>query len=389
MDQHELNQMFDALRPDPRRERELLKNLLQDDARRKKPMKNWKRVIVGLAATALLATAATAAVWSGLNQRFLDYLDVDPEDSEAVAEAEDLLLPGAMAVDITKEDNGAALRVTQVLRDRNTIMILADFTAPEGTSLYLGEPNTTGKWSFKGFDIESADGAVAFLNTAGDWIGDGLVSGYGWSVLEDDDPLDNHISMILTVRPETGDPEFEKAVAFQASAENLSYYDWETKEIVLVYAGNWDFKVDLPQWDIGWTMWVDQVIGELDGAVITAGELYLSPLNFELALTRKGGLDFGAASDEAGDAAYSRWLSIGNNQQITLTTKDGEIIPLELCGGGIGFEEKVVAHRLFEITDPAKFQGGTLTIEWDFYDCNESGSVTILLDDLAPVEPQQ
>ena len=73
-----------------------------------------------------------------------------------------------------------------------------------------------------------------------------------------------------------------------------------------------------------------------------------------------------------------------------MTTKEGEGIPLELCsgGGGIDFNEKVVVHRLSKITDPAKFQGGTLTIEWDFTrNSEESGSVTIPLDALAPVEP--
>jgi len=382
MDRHELIQMFDAMTSDPRQERELLEKLLQNDARRKKTMKHWKQVIAGVAAAALLVTAAAAAV-PGLSQKLLGYFGVAPEDTQAV----DLLLPGAMSVDIIKEDNGAALRVTQVLRDRDAIMILADFTAPEGTSLYLGEPDTPGIWLFKGFDFESADGTIAFLNAAGERIGDGLVARYGWDVLEDDDPLDNHVSMILTVFPEMGDPEFEKAVAFQASAEDLSYYDGETQEMVLVYAGNWDFKVDLPQRDIGWTMRVDQVIGELDGAVITAGELYLSPLTLELGLTREGGLDFGAALDEAGEAAYSRWLSIGNSQQITLTTKDGETVPVEMFGGsGISFEKKVEQHRLSKITDPAKFKGGTLTIKWDFYHSGESGSATILLDDLKPVE---
>ena len=60
MDRHELNRMFDGLAPDPRRERELLRQLLQDDMRRKRPMKNWKQVVIGAAAAALLVTGATA-----------------------------------------------------------------------------------------------------------------------------------------------------------------------------------------------------------------------------------------------------------------------------------------------------------------------------------------
>lgn len=61
MDRHELNRMFDALAPDPGREQELLCQLLQDGARRKNPMKNWKRIVIGVAAAAMLVTGATAA----------------------------------------------------------------------------------------------------------------------------------------------------------------------------------------------------------------------------------------------------------------------------------------------------------------------------------------
>lgn len=69
MDRRELNKMFDELTPDPKRERELLKKLLQDDARRKRPMKNWKRVVIGVAAAALLVTGAAAAASPELLER--------------------------------------------------------------------------------------------------------------------------------------------------------------------------------------------------------------------------------------------------------------------------------------------------------------------------------
>lgn len=61
MDRHELNRMFDALGPDPRREQELLRQLLQDGTRRKNRMKSWKRIVIGVAAAAMLVTGAAAA----------------------------------------------------------------------------------------------------------------------------------------------------------------------------------------------------------------------------------------------------------------------------------------------------------------------------------------
>lgn len=396
MDRRELNKMFDQLTPGPARERELLRKLLQeDDARRKKPMKNWRQAVLMAAVAALMVTAATAAVvLPRIDQKMLNHLDVDPEDTAAVAEAVDLLYPGAMELDITKESNGAALHATQILRDRDTIMILADFTAPEGTRLYMGEPDSPGISTFKGF-TSSFFYNIDFLDASGEPMGqDGLAAAYGWGLLEDDDPLDNRLSLMFTLSPhmDAGGAIWE-AVSLRVPVMDLAYYDREQMDLVTVYSGDWSFETPLPQKDIGWIMQVDQVVGELDGATVTAGQLYLSPMTFELRLRRDGGLDFGAPIDEKNaeenEAMYSRWLSIGNNvQRLTLTTKDGETIPLELRGGGeIDFDEKVLLHRLSKITDPAKFQGGTLTIEWDFTrNSEESGSWTISLDSLKPVE---
>lgn len=64
MERHKLNRMFDVLTPNPERERALLEELLRNDTKRKtsaKSMKNWKRVVASVAATALLMTCTVAA----------------------------------------------------------------------------------------------------------------------------------------------------------------------------------------------------------------------------------------------------------------------------------------------------------------------------------------
>ncbi len=98
MDRRELNKMFDALAPDPQRERELLQKLLQDDARRKRPMKNWKRVVVGVAAAALLVTGATAAY-----QIFRKEVPLEPDKT-----VPGMLGSGQTAWEQTYVDEGAA-----------------------------------------------------------------------------------------------------------------------------------------------------------------------------------------------------------------------------------------------------------------------------------------
>lgn len=383
MDRRELNEMFDRLAPDPRRERELLQRLLQEDTRRSKPVKNWKRIVVGVAAAALLLTTVAAAAVPGLSQKLLAYLGVGPENTQAAG----LLAPGAMAVDITVEDSGAALHVSQVLRDRTSVMVAMEFTAPEGTSLRMGSTNPKVVSADMGFDGDP--GGFAFLDRDGNRI----ETSYGgsWRVLEDGDPLDNHLSLLFVATQ--GRQLMEEAVSVRVPANTLYYSDMDEDgrlKRVEVYSGDWSVEVPLPQRDIGYVQRVDRSIGTLDGADLILEEVYVSPMALDLKLRREGGTDFvGVALDEAGEAAYGRWLSIGENpKRITLTTGDGVVVPLE-CGVGTfgSYEEKEAVHRLTEITDPARFQGGTLTLEWDFYNSEESGSVTIPLDGLLPVEP--
>lgn len=98
MDKRDLNRMFDGLSPDPARERDLLRQLLQDDARRKRPMKNWKRVVIGAAAAALLVTGATAAY-----QIFRQEIPLEPDKI-----VPGMLGSGQASWDQTYVDEGAA-----------------------------------------------------------------------------------------------------------------------------------------------------------------------------------------------------------------------------------------------------------------------------------------
>ena len=131
MEQRDLNRMFDALAPTQEQEQAVLDRLLQTERKGNSMKKLKKLTVLGIAA-ALMVISCAAAVVTGLDQRLADYFGASPEQAE-------LLLPGAVPVDVTVEDNGAALHVTQVLMDRYTIIFLADFTAPEGTVLDMKE----------------------------------------------------------------------------------------------------------------------------------------------------------------------------------------------------------------------------------------------------------
>lgn len=345
-------------------------------------MKQWKSAVLAAVAAVLLVTAAAAAAVPGLSQKLLAYLGVAPEDAHTAQ----LLAPGAVAVDIVKEDNGATLHVTQVLRDRHCVLVLAELTAPEGTQLYMGEPDPTGQNTMKGLNGTGGMVFPDFLDEDGEKLD---VTAYShWRMVDDEDPWDNRVTLMFTFAPNSA----QKAASLWVPARDLAYFDMEKQAVVPVYSGDWSFEVPLPQGEIGWTLKADRAIGELDGADIYLEELYLSPMTLAVSLRREGGIDFGAPIDEENaeenEAMYSRWLSIGNAKQLILTTRDGETIPLEGTSGTIGIEDKILMNRLTQIADPAKFQGGALTLEWDFtHNSQEAGSFTLKLDDLRPVEP--
>lgn len=378
MDRRDLTRMFDGLSPDPLRERELLRQLLQNDARRNRPMKNWKRVVVGVAAAALLVTGAAAATVTGVSQRLLAYLGVAPENSQAA----ELLIPGAMAVDITKEDNGAVFHVSQVLRDRTSIMALIDFTAPEGTSLWMGERDGEEPWGSSGGFYEGGD--HYFMDEAGEKIDLGIYCNYtyDWEFLEDDDPADNHVSAIFLVKLPQGGLLDGKAASMRIPAGPLSY-STVNKETgwprgFTLCSGDWSCDVPLPQKDIGWSQQADTFVTQLDGADITLKEVYLSPVNLLVTFDREGGEEL------VGDVETRWWYLLNfKEDDIILKDGDGNLVPLApayLGSGSIG-EEALLMFRLSEVTDPARLQGGSITINLS------CGAVTLPLDDLAPVEP--
>lgn len=374
MDRHELNRMFDGLTPYQRREQELLEKLLQDDTRRVKPMKSWKQVVVAAVAAALLVTTAAAAVVPGLNRRLLEYFGVAPEDTKTV----ELLAPGAIEVDVSKESNGATLHVTQVYWDRTCIRVLADFTAPEGTVLDMGDFDDPKCWTPKGF-ISKEWTWPYFLNAEGEQLENKAYGSYRWRVLKDDDRQDNRCSMVLEYNTHFYEGTLLKdAVSLWVPAIDLYYFVGGEEENETVLTGDWSFEVALPQHDIGYFWQADQVIGTLDGAEVTLEKVYLSPMTLELTLVREGTVEEFWA-DENENVRHNWWNMLDQEDGVILTARDGTEVTLTQ-GGGSGALSQIKRFYLEEVTDPAKFQGGTLTLNWD------GGKAVIPLDQLSPVD---
>lgn len=360
MDRHELNRMFDRLVPAQEKEEAGLDRLLQTE-RKVYPVKRLKKwAVAGIAAAIMLVTCA-AAVVTGIDQRLLDFMGWG-------SQAQELLAPGAMCVDITAEDNGAILHITQVLRDRYSIMMMAEFTAPEGTVL---DPQKKAYFVKPNIDfLYEEDGAPQDDKA---WAG--MIR---QKILEDDNAQDNRLTMLFWLSVPQGIPPEWSASAFRLSLADLIRIDTSSgrMEDIPLYSGNWSCEVPLPGYDMGQAYGLDVVAGTLEGVDITAKEIYLSPMTLQITLTR----DTPAAADRTlkEEAAYRRWLFFVNTAQAVLTDRNGESLASKVEASE-GSEDKMsMIYRLPEIVDPARFLGGTLSLEF------QGQTLTVPLNDLTP-----
>ncbi|MBD5099289.1 MAG: hypothetical protein HDT35_07095 [Clostridiales bacterium] len=384
MDRHELNEMFDGLTPDPARERELLRQLLQDDARRKQPMKHWKRVVIGVAAAALLVTVAAAATVPGISASLRRLLSIEPGDIQSM----ELLAPGAMEVDVTVESNGATLHITQVLRDQVKIVLVGEFATAEGTVLDTGD---FGSSCWKP-DVFRAHLPV-FLNADGEPLELDYRGGRQamWWSMPDEDPLDNRCSVYFVYTGYSEDM-VDDIAAMRVEAKNFAYYAGGKEENYTTISGDWSFDVPLSRQNLGSSWKTDELITNLDGADISLRKVYLSPMELELTCVREGGSILPADADQDEEL---RWESFP--LRAVLTDQDGNCVTLDWSGGGGGTADGMMVMRFIiadfialdkkgDYIDPARFQGGTLRLEWRAEN-GGTDSASFSLDDLQPISP--
>ena len=362
MEQHELNRMFDVLAPTQEQEQAVLDRLLRTE-REVIPMKKLKKLtVIGIAA-ALMVISCAAAVVTGIDKRLLDYFGVGPEQAE-------LLAPGAVPVDVAVEDNGATLHISQVLMDRYYIMFLADFTAPEGTVLDR--------------DDYFFDTPVGFKDVLLDQSGEPIGIEGGWScgleVLDDGDPLDNHLTLLFRLTLDEGvQPDWEISGISMCNGDLIRYGEnpWD---IITVWSGDWSCEIPFTWQDIGRSIRPDQVIGQLDGKDITLTEVYLSPMTLKIHYQRYP-LGVQPPHTRTQPIDY-RWNHVLEDGDMTLTTREGRTVDLIVEGfaGTSNYWDHKDIYHLAEITALEDLEGGTLNIRI------EGGSVDVPLDGLVPVE---
>ena len=214
-------------------------------------MKNIKKIPTVLVAASLLVLACAFAVMIEVDQRWLDYFNAEPEDTE-------LLSPAAVPLDIRMEDSGCVLEIKQALVDRYSALFLMEFTAPEGTVL----DGSYYKLNHHGGSNQEA------VTPDGTWIG-------GWfsdfTLLEDEDPGDNHISLLYSLQPAAGEPGLLGATVSFHFTELQHFND-------VILKGDWACTFILPTQDSGIWYAVDRpvALGEYE---TNLKNFYLSPIS--------------------------------------------------------------------------------------------------------------
>lgn len=352
-----LRRVFDRTRPSPEQKEAMLSRLLEPE-RKVVPMKKLKKLtVIGIAAALMVSCAA--AVVTGIDKRLMDYFGADPEQAE-------LLAPCAVPVDVTVEDNGATLHISQVLMDRYSILVLADFTAPEGTVLDL--------------DLDGTEYGGRFANFWGfsllDQAGEPIRPNQNWNtqtnVLDDGDPLDNHLTLLLQMLLDRGIRSDREIGGLFIPAKTLVRQNLETQGYDTVYPGDWSCQVPISWRDMGQSMSLNQTVGQVDGVDIAVTEVYLSPMTLQLHM------EHGPTADYVD--LFRGLLQVFGPDDVTLTAKDGKTVRMAEYDPSANDVEQDWSFRLDEIIDPSQFQGGTLTLRVG------DESVDIPLDGLVPVE---
>lgn len=346
-----LKRMFDQVRPSPEREEAMLAELLREEEREVRPMRrNWKRTaVIALIAAALLAAAALA-VATALDPVFLEHFGAGPKDEPLLgktavdlnltAEPRELLSAGSgsrTGGGPATEDIGTFF-IRQAVVDRCSAKFLIDYTAPEG--IVLDED-----FYYFGFDYILRDEEGRNVAAPSHWFPK-------WELVEDEDPSDGRMTMLLTLTPSVGGGHLSGRRLSLSFRRLYTAENWEAAivwdERTVVVDGAWLIPmVILPEEDPGVTYEIDQPV-TLWGRRKTLEAVYVSPISLGFELS--GWADTLPRTEEEADWADS----------VALVTRKGERIPVvdasEMSGGSMGREWGYFYYRPERIIDPAEIK---------------------------------
>lgn len=246
-------------------------------------------------------------------------IELDPAILESVGgtAADAPLLEDAAAVpEVSVESGGCTLEVRQAWADQYKLSVLWELTAPEGTVLDGDAYRLEGEHG-QGWRVTGRDGARSTWRPGvSAWSG-------GWSLVEDDDPSDNRLTLLQTLHVKGGAPEL---VGGRYAFQFTHLLTGSIGEGDTVLEGDWSGSFPLPEGDVG----VGYDIGQsltLEGKAVTLDSVYISPVTLALEL--------GEGSMDLRQTDY-RKIPTNWREYIFLVTAEGERIAMDRQEGSLG-----------------------------------------------------
>ena len=257
MSNKSINRLFEALTPTTEQKEKMFHNILaqsQNDNTRRRGFITVKRLRFAVLAAVLmvcLSTTAFAAAYMGLDEAFVKFLN--PANHEQA----EYLSNGAYVVDKQVANEKGTLTIKQVIGDSNLTYILMDFTAPEDTVL------NAARYRF----MENV------MTT------DQSYRSYGFEVLDDGNPNDNKISLVMSIM--TKNSIAGQTVDFKV--KDLQAADPLPGVFETVIPGSWEtsFKLDFKEYSNLYQ--IDQNI-TMFGYKAVLNTISVSPISISLKL---------------------------------------------------------------------------------------------------------
>ncbi|KQL50027.1 hypothetical protein AN963_10260 [Brevibacillus choshinensis] len=295
MSNKNINQLFEALSPKNEQKEKMFHNILVQSQNKNKrhrgftAVKRLRPAVLSAVLMVCLTTTAFAAVYMGLDETFLKFLN--PVNNEQAQ----YLSNGAYVIDKQVENEDGSLTIKQVIGDSNLSYILMDFTAPEGTVLHAA------RYRFGETMISSALGGYSI----------------GYNVLDDGNPNDNKISLVMNIQT-------KKSIAGQTlhfEFKNLQAADPGPGGLFneTVVPGSWEtaFKLDFKEYSNLYQ--IDQNI-TMFGYSAELKTISVSPISISLKIESSSSREIFEAAGSLKEIGENEYL---DNFPITINYKDG------------------------------------------------------------------
>lgn len=294
MDKTTANSIRKLLSPAEKQKQRMLLHILSADASKKSmPQKQASRkrrkpVFAAALAACLITTTAFAAVYWGLDMRFLEFLKPVSREQQQFLES------GAYSVNQQAVQPNGTLTVKQAIGDSNLTYLFMEFTGPEGTVF------NQARYRF-GSSSDSADYS-GFYST--DFI-----------LLDDENGNDNQISLIMRI--ETSETLTNKTLRLHLTdLEGAGPYPDAFHTVV---TGNWDLFLSLDFQNCSTDYQTAQPIS-MCGFPATIRTVSISPISIALKIDTPYAKQISSVKGGLQETGPNKYL---DNYPVTIRYRDG------------------------------------------------------------------